>query len=110
MSLGNLVYALSKLDKNQQREDMQTLRALLASDSTGQLAPLAYFLRESSPQPGEQASDRGKPAAGARRSEVNEESSRRFIKLLLRAARAEEGISRQEQAFLQALWRKIPRN
>lgn len=108
VSLGNLAHALSTLDKGPYQEDIETLKALVSRDSNGELAPLAYLLNKGSLQPETKASDRGMYQEENQQAEVNEKNRKRLIKILFRMAGAKEGISRQEQAFLVALWRNLP--
>ncbi|WP_240163425.1 tellurite resistance TerB family protein [Spirosoma taeanense] len=107
MGLGSLVYALSKLDGSLQREEIQTVRELFASDPHADLVIYAYFIRENTGESVDEAYAFGMRRLMAQRVELNEQTKKRFVSILRRVARAHEGISRQERAFIRRFWHEI---
>ncbi|GAB4021552.1 hypothetical protein GCM10028808_66760 [Spirosoma migulaei] len=107
MSLGSIVYALSKLDGRLHKQEQWAVRELLAKGPYGDLALSAFFLRENTDQPGADAYAFGMRRLVAKRLELTEHIKKRFVRILLRVAGAHNGISQQERLFIQQFWQEI---
>lgn len=109
MGLGSIVYALCKLDGQLHQQEAKVARELLADGPYSDLAICALFLRDNVDEPAEEACAFGLRRMADRRVELTKETKKRFVSLLLRVARAHEGISRQERAFIRQFWRELQR-
>jgi uncharacterized tellurite resistance protein B-like protein len=109
MGLGSIVYALCKLDGQLHKEETRVACDLLAEYPYSDLAICAMFLRENVGEPAEEASAFGLRRMIQKRVEISKETKKRFIRILLRVARAHEGISREERAFIRQFWRELQR-
>lgn len=107
MSLGSIVYALSKLDGRLQKEEQWTVRELLAKGPYGDLALCAFFLRENTSESGDDAYAFGMRRLIVKRQELTENIKKRFVRILLRVARAHNGISHEERLFIRQFWQEI---
>ncbi len=109
MGLGSVVYALCKLDGQLHQEEIRVARDLLAEWPYSDLAICALFLRDNVGEPAEEARAFGLRRMTDKRVELTKETKKRFVNLLLRVARAHEGISREERAFIRQFWRELQR-
>ena len=109
MGLGSIVYALSKLDGHLHKQEQWIVKELLAQGPHGDLALSAFFLRENTGQPGDDAYAFGMRRLVAKRLELTENIKKRFVRILLRVARAHNGISREERSFIRQFWQEIRR-
>lgn len=107
MGLGSIVYALSKLDGHLQKEEIREVKELLAKEPYGKLALCAFFLRENTGETVEDAYAFGMRRMTAQRVELNAQTRKRFVTILLRVARAHKGISHKERSFIRAFWQEI---
>lgn len=107
LGLGSIVYALCKLDGQLHKEETKVARDLLAEWPYRDLAICALFLRDNAGEPAEEASAFGLRRMTDKRVELTKETKKRFVNLLLRVARAHEGISREERAFIRQFWREL---
>ncbi|QMW06184.1 TerB family tellurite resistance protein [Spirosoma foliorum] len=107
MSLGSIVYALSKLDGRLHKQEQWAVKALLAQGPYGDLALSAFFLRENTGEPGHDAYAFGMRRLVAKRLELTEHIKKRFVRILLRVAGAHNGISPEERLFIRQFWRDI---
>jgi uncharacterized tellurite resistance protein B-like protein len=107
MGLGSIVYALCKLDGKLHKEETRVARELLANLPYSDLAIGTLFLRDNVDEPAEEARAFGLRRMADRRVELTKETKKRFVSMLLRVARAHEGISRQERAFIRQFWREL---
>ncbi|GAB2561313.1 tellurite resistance TerB family protein [Spirosoma aerophilum] len=109
LGLGNLVYALAKVDGRIQSEETQLARQLLGEQPHGDLALHAFFLLEDCNVPVEDA------YAFAMRRFVNNKkvltapTKKQFVDILVRIADAYEETSRKEQEFIKRFRRDIRR-
>ncbi|CAN5325194.1 hypothetical protein BH09BAC4_BH09BAC4_23540 [soil metagenome] len=107
MGLGSVVYALCKLDGQLHQQETKVARDLLTEWPYSDLAICAMFLRDNVGEPADEAL-----AFGLRRMtdpcvELTKETKKRFVSILLRVARAHDGISREERAFIRQFWREL---
>lgn len=109
MGLGSIVYALCKLDGQLHKEETKVACELLAEGPYSDLAICAMFLRDNVGEPAEEASAFGLRRMADKRVEISQETKKRFVRILLRVARAHEGISREERAFIRQFWRELQR-
>lgn len=107
VGLGSIVYALTKLDGQLQKEEAKVARALLTDFPHSDLAICALFLRDNVGETVEEACAFGLRRMADKRIELNRQTKKRFINILLRVARAHEGISREERAFIRQFWREL---
>ncbi|WP_420149550.1 TerB family tellurite resistance protein [Spirosoma sp.] len=107
MGLGSIIYALCKLDGQLHQEESKVARSILAKWPYSDLAICAIFLRDNVGEPAEEAYAFGLRRMAAKRVELSKETKKRFITILLRVARAHEGISREERAFIRQFWREL---
>jgi uncharacterized tellurite resistance protein B-like protein len=109
LGLGSVVYALAKLDGNFHRKEAQTVRDLLADEPYSDLAICACFLRDNAGESIDEARAFGLRRMSDKRVELNAQTKKLFIAILLRVARAHEGISREERSFIRQFWRELQR-
>lgn len=109
MGLGSIIYALCKLDGQLHPEETKVAGDLLAKWPYSDLAICAMFLRDNVGEPAEEACAFGLRRVAANRVELTKETKKRFVTILLRVARAHEGISREERAFIRQFWRELQR-
>ena len=109
MGLGSVVYSLCKLDGQLHKEETQVACELLADLPYSDLAICAMFLRDNVGEPAEEACAFGLRRMVDKRIEISKETKKRFVNILLRVARAHEGISREERAFIRQFWRELQR-
>ncbi|MFD2572013.1 TerB family tellurite resistance protein [Spirosoma soli] len=107
MGLGSIVYALSKLDGQFQPEETKVARQLLAESPYSDLAIAAVFLRDNVGETVEEAFAFGLRRMAVKRLELNKQTKKRFVNILLRVARAHDGISREEREFIRRFWREL---
>ena len=107
--LGSIVYALCKLDGQLHQHETKLACNTLAEGPYSDLAICALFLRDNVDEPAEEASAFGLPRLADKRVEISQETKKRFVRILLRVARAHEGISREERAFIRQFWRELQR-
>ena len=107
MGLGSVIYALSKLDGELQKEEVKAVREILAEEPHGDLAVCGFFLRDNFGYSTTEAYEAGMRRMSDEGIEINRETRRRFVNILLRVARAHEGISRAEWEFIRKFWREL---
>jgi uncharacterized tellurite resistance protein B-like protein len=107
MGLGSIVYALCKVDGQLHQEETKVACQLLAEGPYSDLAILTLFLRENVGEPSNEAYAFGLRRMADKRVEISKETKKRFVHILLRVARAHDGISRQERAFIRQFWREL---
>lgn len=107
VGLGSIVYALCKLDGKLHRDETTLACELLANWPYTDLAICAMFLRDNVDESAEEACAFGLRRMADKRVEISIDTKKRFVKLLLRIARAHEGISREERTFIRHFWREL---
>jgi uncharacterized tellurite resistance protein B-like protein len=107
MGLGCIIYALLKSDGPFQPNEAKAVRQLLAEYPHSSLAIGAVFLRDNVGESSEEAFAFGLRRMAYQRSELNLQTKKRFVHLLLRVANVHDGISRKERAFIWRFWREI---
>ncbi|GHB86888.1 TerB family tellurite resistance protein [Persicitalea jodogahamensis] len=107
MGLGSVIYALSKIDGELQKEEVKAVREILLDEPHGDLAVCGFFLRDNFGYSTEEAYDTGMRRMAGEGIEVNRETRKRFINILLRVARAHDGASRAEWEFIRKFWREL---
>lgn len=107
MGLGSIVYALAKLDGDFHHQEVKAVKALLAEEPYSDLAICACFLRDNVNETTEEAYAFGLRRMSDKRLELDQQIKKRFIHILLRVARAHEGISREERAFIRRVWQAL---
>ena len=108
MGLGSIVYALCKLD-GQEPEETKVACARLGERPYSDLAICALFLRDNIDEPTEETGAFSLRRITDKRVEISKETKQRFVNMLMRVARAHEGISREERAFIRQFWRALQR-
>ncbi|WP_460979390.1 tellurite resistance TerB family protein [Spirosoma knui] len=109
MGLGSVVYALAKLDGHLQKPERDVVQELLAGEPYSDLAICACFLRDNVGETTEEAYAFGLRRMADQRIELTKQTKKRFIRILLRVAKAHEGISREERTFIRAFWQELQR-
>ena len=109
VGLGSIVYALSKLDGQLQKEEAKMARELLTDCPHRDLSICALFLRDNVGESIEEANAFALRRMAEKRVELNKQTKKRFISILLRVARAHEGVSREEREFIRQFWRELQR-
>ncbi len=107
MGLGSIIYALSKVDGQFQPEETKVVRQLLGEIPYSDVAISAVFLRENVDETVDEAYAFGLRRMAYKRVELNKQTEKRFIAILLRVARAHEGVSREEREFIRRFWREL---
>jgi uncharacterized tellurite resistance protein B-like protein len=107
LGLGSVVYALAKLDGDFHRKEAQAIKSLLAGEPYSDLAICACFLRDNVGESVDEARAFDLRRMTDKRVEINADTKKRFIAILLRVARVHEGISREERAFIRQFWREL---
>ncbi len=107
MGLGSIIYVLCKLDGQLQKEEAKVACELLSEGPYSDLAICALFLRENVGESAGEACAFGLRRMADKRVEISQETKKRFVSILLRVARAHEGISREERAFIRQFWRTL---
>lgn len=107
MGLGSVIYALSKLDGELQKEEVKAVKEILADEPHGDLAVCGFFLRDNFGYSTTEAYEAGMRRMTDEGIEINRETRKRFINILLRVARAHEGASRAEWEFIRKFWREL---
>lgn len=109
MGLGSIVYVLCKLEGQLHQKETKVPCELLADCSYSDLAICAMFIRDNVGAPPDEAGADGLSWMASKRVEISKETKKRFVNILLRVARAHEGISREERAFIRQFWRELQR-
>lgn len=107
VGLGSILYALSKLDGQLHQKEGKVARELLADCPHSDLSLCALFLRDNVGETVEDAYAFGLRRMMDKRIELNQQTKKRFVRILLRVARAHEGVSRQEREFIRQFWREL---
>jgi len=107
LGLGSIIYALSKLDGELQEEEVKAVQEILADEPHGDLAVCGFFLRDNFGYSTKEAYDAGMRRISDQGIEINRETRKRFVNILLRVARAHEGASRAEWEFIRKFWREM---
>jgi hypothetical protein len=107
--LGSIVYALRKLDGQLHKGETKVACDQLADWPYSDLTICAMFLRDNVSEPADEACSFGLRRVPDKRVEISKETKKRFVRMLLRAAQAQEGISREERAFIRQFWRELQR-
>lgn len=107
LGLGSVIYALSKLDGELQKEEVKAVQEILADEPHGDLAVCGFFLRDNFGYSTKEAYEAGMRRISDEGIEINRETRRRFVNILLRVARAHEGASRAEWEFIRKFWREL---
>ncbi|GGB95998.1 hypothetical protein [Dyadobacter sediminis] len=89
--------ALSQMEGIFHHEKVHSARPHFGVESNADLSVYAYFIQENSAVVAEQN-------LAAESLAFNEISRKRFFSILRRAAKAQEGVSRQERLFVQQFW------
>ncbi|WP_245565060.1 TerB family tellurite resistance protein [Spirosoma spitsbergense] len=105
---GCIVKALAKLD-GQMHKEGQVVRELLADWPHSDLSVCALFLRDNVRETIDVARTFGLRQMANKRVELTKQTKKRFINILLRVARAHEGISREEREFIRQFWEELQR-
>ncbi|GAB3738918.1 TerB family tellurite resistance protein [Spirosoma lituiforme] len=107
MGLGSIVYALLKSDGQLQPKEAKAVRQLLADYPHSSLAIGSVFLRDTVGESVEEAFAFGLRRMAYKRNELSQQTKKRFVHLLLRVAKAHDGVSHKERAFIWRFWREI---
>ncbi|GAB4039338.1 tellurite resistance TerB family protein [Spirosoma gilvum] len=109
IGLDSIVYALCKLDGQLHPDETKLACDLLTEGPYSDLAICAMFLRDNMGELAEEASAFGRRRQAGKRVDISQETRKRFVRILLRVARAHEGISREERAFIRQFWWELHR-
>ena len=107
MGLGSVIYALSKLDGELQKEEVKAVREVLVNEPYGDLAVCGFFLRDNFGYGAAEAYETGIRRMADEGIEINRETRKRFVIILLRVAGADGGTSRAEWEFIRKFWREL---
>ncbi|MBC7569300.1 MAG: TerB family tellurite resistance protein [Spirosoma sp.] len=109
LGLGNMIYALSKVDGRVQEQEETLVRQLLAQEIHGDVALHAFLVLEDCDVPVEKAYDFAMRRFVDNRAVLSKSLSNQFISILQRVAEAHDNVSRKEQEFIKRLRRDIQR-
>lgn len=109
MGLGSVIYALSKLDGELQNKKVKAVREVLANETYGDLAICCFFLRENFGYSTTEAYETGVQRMAGEGIEIDWETRKRFVTILLAVAKAQKGTSKTEWAFIRKFWRELLR-
>ena len=101
------MYALSKIDGQLQKEEVKAVREILLDEPHGDLAICGFFLRDNFGYSTTEAYEAGMRRMTGEGIEINRQTRKRFVNILLRVARAHEGASRAEWEFIRKFWREL---
>ena len=107
MGLGSVIYALSKLDGELQKEEVKAVREVLANELYGDLAVCGFFLRDNFGYSAAEAYETGMRRMAGEGIKINRETRKRFVIILLRVAGADGDTSRAEWEFIRKFWREL---
>lgn len=107
MGLGSVIYAVSKLDGELQKEEVKAVREILADEPHGDLAVCGFFLRDNFGYSSKEAYEADMRRMTEEGVEINRETRKRFVNILLRVARTHEDTSRAEWEFIHKFWREL---
>ncbi|GHB67321.1 TerB family tellurite resistance protein [Persicitalea jodogahamensis] len=107
IGLGSVIYALSMVDGELQKEEVEVVREILTEETHGDLAVCGFFLRNNFGYSSTEAYEAGIRRMAGEGIEINRETRKRFVNILLRVARAHEGASRAEWEFIRRFWREL---
>jgi len=100
LGLGNLVYALAKLDGRVEVEEGNVARRLLKQQPFGRLALHAFFLLENCEASGDEAYAFAIRRFSSNRPALTEPVKQQFVAMLTQIAGAHNPISRKEAEFI----------
>jgi uncharacterized tellurite resistance protein B-like protein len=109
LGLGNLVYALAKVDGRIQTEETQLARQLLSEQPHGELALHAFFLLENCNVPVEEAYGFAMRRFVNNKKILTAPTKKQFVDILVRIAEAYDDTSRKEQELIKRFRRDIRR-
>lgn len=107
MGLGSVIYALSKIDGELQKEEVNVVREILLDEPHGDMAVCGFFLRDNFGYSTTEAYEAGMGRMSGEGIEINRQTRKRFVNILLRVARAHDGASRAEWEFIRKFWREL---
>jgi len=107
MGLGSVIYALSKVDGQLQKEEVRAVREILPDEPHGDLAVCGFFLRDNFGYGTREAYETGMRRMSGEGIEINRPTRKRFVNILLRVAQAHGGTSRAEWEFIRQFWREL---
>ncbi|MEZ0487504.1 TerB family tellurite resistance protein [Fibrella aquatica] len=100
LGLGNLVYALAKIDNGVDAHESKAAQQVLKKQPYGRLALHAFFLLENCEATPEEAYAFAMRRFGSNRSALTQPVRSQFITLLITIADASGGMSQKEQQFI----------
>lgn len=109
LGLGNMLYALSKVDGRVQAEEETLVRQLLASEEHGEVALHAFLVLEDCDVSVEKAYDFAMRRFVDNRAVLSKSLSGQFIDILQRVAEAHDNTSRKEEELIKRLRRDLKR-
>ncbi len=109
LGLGNMIYALSKVDGRVQEQEETRIRQLLAQEPHGDVALHAFLVLEDCDVPVEKAYDFAMRRFTDNRAVLSKPLTNQFISILQRVAEAHDDTSRKEHEFIKRLRRDIQR-
>ncbi|KAA6438286.1 hypothetical protein FEM33_16420 [Dyadobacter flavalbus] len=96
--------ALSRMEGIFQNEETPDIKLHYTSEKDSELSVYANFIQENTILSGQILNVAPKQEPAKKLSAFNEMSRKRFFNILRRAAKAQDGISRQERLFVQQFW------
>lgn len=109
MGLGNLVYALAKVDGRIHLPEIALTRQLLGEQPHGELALHAFFLLENCDVPVEEAYTFAMRRFVNNRAFMSELIKKRFVTILQQVAESHEDVSTKEKEFIKRFRRDLRR-
>jgi len=109
LGLGNLLYALSKVDGRVQEQEETLVRQLLAQETHGEVALHAFLVLEDCDVSVEKAYDFAMRRFVDNRAVLSKSLGSQFIGILQRVAEAHDDTSRKEQEFIKRFRRDLKR-
>lgn len=109
LGLGNIVYAMAKVDGRIQGEETLIVRELLGQQPYGDLALHAFFLLENCDVPVEEAYAFAMRRFTNNRSSLTEPIKKQFITILQQVAESYDQTSRKEHELIKRFRRELRR-
>lgn len=107
LGLGSVIYSLTLVDGKLQKEEVRTLRDVLAEEPHGDVALCGFYLRQKFDYSVSEAYETGLHRIMREGILLNRETRKRFVGILLKVAKAHDGISRSEREFIRRFWREL---
>lgn len=104
LTSASIARALLQMEHIFRHEAAHTAKLQYATEIDSDLSVYAHFIQENTAILGQVSTISSKQELATKTLNINEIARKRFFNILRRAAKAHEGISRQERLFVQQFW------